>query len=53
MGFFSVLGLILIILKLVGTITFSWWLVLLPLYGPLLICIVILAIAAIRMYLTC
>lgn len=33
MSFFGALGLIFITLKLLGTITWSWWLVLLPLYG--------------------
>ena len=32
LGFFSILGLIFITLKLTGVITWSWWLVLLPLY---------------------
>ena len=32
LGFFSILGLIFITLKLAGVITWSWWLVLLPLY---------------------
>ncbi|ATW58345.1 hypothetical protein CNR37_00138 [Pseudomonas phage ventosus] len=33
-GFFGVLGLIFIVLKLTGNIAWSWALVLLPLYGP-------------------
>lgn len=33
MGFFTVLGIIFIVLKLCGVIFWSWWLVLLPLYG--------------------
>lgn len=33
-GFLGLLGLLLIALKLSGTINWSWWLVLLPLYGP-------------------
>ena len=35
MGFFEVLGLILIVLKLCKVIDLSWWLVLLPIYGPI------------------
>ena len=35
MGFFEVLGLILIVLKLCKVIDISWWLVLLPIYGPI------------------
>ena len=32
LGFFSILGLIFITLKLIGVITWSWWLVTLPLW---------------------
>ena len=35
MGFFEVLGLILIVLKLCGVITWSWFWVTLPLWGDL------------------
>ena len=35
LGFFGVLTVIFVVLKLVGTITWSWWLVLLPVYGGL------------------
>jgi hypothetical protein len=31
---FDVLTIVFIVLKLVGTISWSWWLVLLPFYGP-------------------
>jgi hypothetical protein len=31
----GILGVIFITLKLVGVITWSWWWVLLPIYGPL------------------
>lgn len=37
MGFLSALALIIITLKLIGVITFSWWLVLIPLYPAVLI----------------
>lgn len=37
MGFFEVLGLILIVLKLCKVIDISWWLVLLPIYGPIVL----------------
>lgn len=33
MSFFSLLGLLFIGLKLTGFVSWSWWLVLLPLYG--------------------
>lgn len=34
-GLFGLLAIVFITLKLTGTIAWSWWLVLLPLYGPL------------------
>lgn len=34
-GLLGLLGLIFVTLKLVGTITWSWWWVLLPFYAPL------------------
>ena len=33
-GFCEVLGIVFIVLKLVGVIDWSWWLVLLPIYAP-------------------
>lgn len=36
-GFCEVLGIVFIVLKLVGVIDWSWWLVLLPIYAPLAI----------------
>lgn len=33
MGFFALLGLVFITLKLIGIIAWSWWLVTLPLWG--------------------
>lgn len=32
-GLLGVLGIVFVVLKLVGTIDWSWWLVLLPFYG--------------------
>ena len=43
-GFFGLLTLIFITLKLTGYIDWSWWLVLLPLFIPVIIIFVILAI---------
>jgi hypothetical protein len=43
-GFFGLLGIVFIILKLTGVIDWSWWLVLLPLYGGLAL---LLAIGAV------
>lgn len=38
--FLTLLSIALIVLKLLGEITWSWWLVLLPVYGPALLGIV-------------
>ena len=35
--FLTLLSIALIVLKLLGEITWSWWLVLLPVYGPALL----------------
>lgn len=44
-GFFGILGLLFIALKLIGVIAWSWWWVLLPLYGAALwLAVVLLAI---------
>lgn len=40
-GFFGLLGILFIGLKLTGYIDWSWWLVLLPLYGPITLAIVV------------
>ena len=45
MGFCSVLTLIFITLKLIGTITWSWWWVLSPLWIPLAIILLIAVLA--------
>lgn len=44
MKFLSVLALIFITLKLLEIITWSWWLVLLPLYGGAVLWIIFVAI---------
>lgn len=44
-GFFGLLGLIFIVLKLTGSITWSWWFVLMPLYGPFAVLLAIGVIA--------
>ena len=36
-GIVGLIGVVFVVLKLVGTITWSWWLVLLPFYGGLLL----------------
>ena len=45
-GFFGLLGIAFIILKLTHTVDWSWWWVLAPLYGPALAVIVIATIMA-------
>jgi hypothetical protein len=44
LGFFSLLALIFITLKLLGYIDWSWWLVLLPAYGGLVIMLILFVI---------
>ena len=44
MGFLGVLTLIFIVLKLVGVISWSWWLVLMPLWIELGVIVVLLII---------
>lgn len=43
---FGVLGLLFITLKLCGVIDWSWWLVLLPIYGPFVLAAVVIALGA-------
>lgn len=43
-GFFGLLGLLFIGLKLGGVINWSWWYVLLPIYGPALIVLLIIVV---------
>lgn len=43
-GFFGLLTVLFVALKLTEVIAWSWWLVLLPLYGPLILAIVLLII---------
>lgn len=42
-GFFGLLGIMFIGLKLSSVISWSWWLVLLPLYGPLVLALAVMA----------
>lgn len=46
MSFFSLLTILLIALKLTGYIAWSWWLVLLPLYGGFILIFILLLIAS-------
>jgi ABC-type siderophore export system fused ATPase/permease subunit len=40
-GFFGLLGIVFITLKLTGVIAWKWWVVLLPLWGPFSIAAVV------------
>lgn len=44
-GFFGVLAIVFIVLKLLGVITWSWWWVLAPIWGPLVLAILLLCVA--------
>ncbi len=46
-GIFTILGIVFIVLKLVGTINWSWWYVLMPLYIPLCAFLLVLTILGI------
>ena len=50
-GVLGLLGIAFIVLKLVGVIDWSWWLVTLPLYGPVILLIIILIIVGLIVYL--
>ena len=50
-GLLDILGVLFIGLKLAKVITWSWWLVLLPLYGPALVVITIWVITFIGVFL--
>lgn len=43
MGFFGVLAIVFITLKLIGTIDWSWLLVLAPIWGPACVALVVIA----------
>ena len=46
-GFFGLLGIVFIVLKLMNVISWSWWLVLAPLWVPTAIGVVILILGVI------
>lgn len=47
----GMLGLIFVTLKLTGHITWSWWWVLLPFYGPFVVSMFLLCLALLLKYL--
>lgn len=46
-GFFGLLTIVLITLKLLGVIDWAWWIVLAPLWGPVSAAVLIVVIVAI------
>ena len=46
-GFFNLLFLVFLVLKLTKVIDWSWWWITAPLWGPLGVCVVLLIIGAI------
>ena len=51
-GFFGLLGIVFIILKLTGVIAWSWWWVLLPIYGGFALIILLLITLGAIAYMT-
>lgn len=49
-GFFGLLGIAFIVLKLCGVIAWSWWWVLAPLWIPLAIVLMFLAVLAVIVF---
>ena len=49
-GFFGLLAIVFITLKLCHVIDWSWWLVLLPIYGPLLLALMVLGVVLLILY---
>lgn len=47
---FSLLGIVFIVLKLIGVIDWSWWWVLLPLWGPFVLFITVFIIIGLIVY---
>lgn len=48
-GFFGVLTIVFVVLKLVGVINWSWILVLSPLWGSVLVSLIVAIVVAIRL----
>jgi len=46
-GVLGILGIVFVVLKLVGTITWSWWWVLAPFWGGITIAVVLMVIVGI------
>ena len=49
-GFFGLLGIVFIVLKLTGYINWSWWIVLSPIWGSILVGILIFLVVLFVIY---
>lgn len=49
-GFFSLLGIVFIVLKLTGYINWSWWIVLSPIWGSILVGLLIFLVMMFVIY---
>jgi uncharacterized protein (DUF983 family) len=49
-SFLSLLGITFIVLKLVGVISWDWWIVLSPIWGNILIYVIIMVVTAILVW---
>ena len=52
MGVLSTLFVIFVVFKLLGVITWSWWWITLPLWGPIALLIAVIAIMLIIIFIT-
>lgn len=50
LGIFGILGIVFIILKLTNILTWSWWWILLPIYGPVTVLIMIIIFIIITLF---
>lgn len=49
-GFFDILGIVFIVLKLMNIITWSWWWVLAPIWMPLAVVLIIVGISVLAIH---
>lgn len=49
-GIFGILGIVFIILKLINVITWSWWWVLLPIYGPIVLLTIVIILTIVTLF---
>lgn len=52
-GFFGLLGIVFIVLKLTGYINWSWWIVLSPIWGSVLVGLLIFLVVLFVIYRNC